>query len=110
MKYNKIILIIALAFLVLPLVAAQEEPRFIASQSVELDLKSFCFTNGTFCTDTSLCNATILSPNTTIILNNHLSLLNTPICCQPINFHILFTIVTFASLPEKKSEVYLSTI
>lgn len=69
-KYILPLLIIGMMLVVLPMVSAQEEPKFVTKVGVELDYKDNCFNNGTFCTSTSLCNLTVFYPNSTILLNN----------------------------------------
>ncbi|KKM06324.1 hypothetical protein LCGC14_1745100, partial [marine sediment metagenome] len=70
MKNYKILMIFVMLLLVLPMISAQEEPKFLTKVGVELDYKDNCFNNGTFCNPTSLCNLTVLYPNSTILLDN----------------------------------------
>ncbi len=92
-------MILATILVVLPMVNAQEEPRFIAQQSVILDFKDQCFNNGTFCSSVSLCNATIYNPNTTVLVNN-----------QPMTNQVSFHNFTLTAVETRALGSYQATV
>jgi len=70
---NKLILLFIGLMLFLPLASAVEvEVDDIFKFDQQVDYKKPCFNNGTFCSPTATCNATITSPNSSIVIDNKL--------------------------------------
>jgi len=67
---NKLYLLLFL-MLFIPLVSAVDTEDIFKFEQ-ELDYKQQCFNNGTFCSPTATCNATITSPNSSILIDNKL--------------------------------------
>lgn len=61
----KKLLLILVMMMVLPMVSA-----LVYQQNAEIDIKTNCFNNGTYCTASAQCNISIYYPNETIIVNN----------------------------------------
>lgn len=72
MKRN-IILVGILILLVIPLVASQ----LTFQQGAEADVKVPCINNGSYCSDTSVCNLTIVRPDGIILIDNEIMTFNT---------------------------------
>ncbi len=65
---SKIVTVFILGLLLLPLMNAAVELTFPFNS--EFNLKRPCFNNGTFCSATSECNITLISPNSNTLVDN----------------------------------------
>lgn len=79
MKKQTISIMMAMAFLIviMPLVIAQSQPVY--KQGTAINLKIPCLNNGTYCSESATCNATILGPLGGIIKNNEVMTQNNSI-------------------------------
>jgi len=61
-------LIIGITFISFNVLASNSD--YVYEQGKSLDLKRPCFSNGTFCSGSAVCNITILNPDSSILVNN----------------------------------------
>lgn len=66
---RKLILIMLVAMLLVPMAMASDED-LTYKQSQNIDLKVGCRNNGTYCSTSAICNLTLVSPDTSTIVEN----------------------------------------
>lgn len=68
---NKILLfMLGFIFLFSILLINAVDSNYIFKQGSQIDIKRPCVNNGTYCSISSICNATVIYPNSTLLINN----------------------------------------